>query len=393
MKFENDVIVGEIVDGERGSHALLIGRWREELLGIVTLLAKRPPGGAPPKRDGRGRMYLRSVKLLRYGRPVPTVFDLLGSKEDDMTYSLGFVVSRSPEFAKRLVERVAGSPIPDLRDGIVRLQTVAREHGRTDVEIRVGASFFGIFEAKRGPHLPTRGQLALYAPLLARENVITKRLVAVTNAPDAHAAHALPGEIDDIPVSHLSWRAIRRLAEAAREDESNHNKRLLDEFVAYLREILGMENSRSNMVYVVSLGGGQAWGLNFREVVERERRYFYPTEGGGWPEPPNYIAFRFDGRLQTIHHVDGFDIFTNPRTILPAADDANVQPHYCLRLGPPIRPSKEVPNGPRIMRNMRVWCMIDTLLTSATITDALVETKRRLGEDAAEADPVEEVAT
>ena len=35
---------------------------------------------------------------------------------------------------------------------------------------------------------------------------------------------------------------------------------------------------------------------------------------------------------------------------------------------------------------MRVWCMLDTLLTSDTITNALVETKRRLGEDAAEAD-------
>ncbi len=31
---------------------------------------------------------------------------------------------------------------------------------------------------------------------------------------------------------------------------------------------------------------------------------------------------------------------------------------------------------------MRVWCMIDTLLTSATITDALVETKRRLEQNA-----------
>lgn len=36
--------------------------------------------------------------------------------------------------------------------------------------------------------------------------------------------------------------------------------------------------------------------------------------------------------------------------------------------------------------------MIDTLLTSATITDALAETKRRLGEDAEEAEGGEEPA-
>ena len=43
---------------------------------------------------------------------------------------------------------------------------------------------------------------------------------------------------------------------------------------------------------------------------------------------------------------------------------------------------------------MRVWCMIDTLLTSETITDALAETKRRLGESADEEEletPGEEV--
>lgn len=39
-------------------------------------------------------------------------------------------------------------------------------------------------------------------------------------------------------------------------------------------------------------------------------------------------------------------------------------------------------NGPKIVRSMRVWCMIDTLLTSKTITDAIAETKKRLGQDA-----------
>src|SRR5690606_2912614 len=118
------------------------------------------------------------------------------------------------------------------------------------------------------------------------------------------------------------------------------------------------------------------------------RRYFYPVEGGKWPEPPNYIAFRFDGRLQSIHHVDGFDVFSNPREIFPSADDVDVPPHYCLRLGPARHPPKPVPNGPKIKRNRRVWCMIDTLLTSETITDARAETKRRLADDGDDADAV-----
>jgi len=46
--------------------------------------------------------------------------------------------------------------------------------------------------------------------------------------------------------------------------ESNRNKHLLDEFDEYLTEILVMENARSNMVYVVSLGAGGAWASTSR---------------------------------------------------------------------------------------------------------------------------------
>lgn len=302
-----------------------------------------------------------------------------------MTYSLGYVASRSPEFARRLVRAVAQDEF-GLERGVVRLQTTNEgKHGRTDVEVQLGEEFFGVFEAKRGPWLPTAGQLGLYSTFLAKHTARVKRLVAVTNTPEDFAALSLPKVINGIPVHHLGWRTIKSIAESARADENHRNKHMLDEFVAYLREILGMETSRSNMVYLVSVGPGSAWGLGFREVVEKWQRYFYPVEGH-WPSPPNYIAFRYDGKLQSIHHVDGYDLFTNPKDVFEQAESTQVPPHYCLRLGPGMRPAKEVKNGPRIRMSMRVWCMIDTLLTSETITDAMLETKRRLGEEAPEAD-------
>ena len=48
------------------------------------------------------------MKLLRHRQPVESIFDLLGTKEDDMTYALGFVASRSSEFASRLIRAVGG---------------------------------------------------------------------------------------------------------------------------------------------------------------------------------------------------------------------------------------------------------------------------------------------
>jgi hypothetical protein len=329
------------------------------------------------------------MQLLRSGGPIATIFDLLGSKEDDMTYSLGYVASRSNKFMDALVSLLAGQTIA-VDHAVVRLQTTSAEHrGRTDVEVQLGQDFFCIFEAKRGPWLPDEPQLRRYVPILLSQRANIKRLVAVTNAPDEYAQLALPRELDGIPVRHVSWRTIKRLAEHVRGGETNRNKQLLDEFATYLKGILGMAMAQSNLVYVVSLGAGGSWSVDFREVVQRQRRYFYPLEGGGWPEPPNYIAFRYDGRLQTIHHVDSFDVFTNPRTLFAEAEDVAVKPHYCLRLGPPIRPAKEVPNGFKIRMAMRVWCAIDTLLTSDTITDAMAETKRRLGNEAPPEGPLE----
>jgi hypothetical protein len=63
-----------------------------------------------------------------------------------------------------------------------------------------------------------------------------------------------------------------------------------------------------------------------------------------------------------------------------------VAPHYLLELGPAIRPANAVPTGPGIPRANRVWCMLDLLLTSASVTDAQKETKRRLGEGARDVD-------
>lgn len=323
------------------------------------------------------------MTLLRSGKPIGTIFDLLGREEDDMTYALGFVASRSPSFAGALATAV-GCASGEPRGGTVRLQEVDRE-GRTDVEIEWPGRLHAVFEAKRGPWLPTDEQLRKYVERLKANSAAVQRLVTVTNAPAEYATATLPRTLDGIPVVHLGWRDVRQIARGARVDESNRNKTLLDEFDTYLKEILGMENARSNMVYVLSIGSGAAWRIGYKDAVVNRRVYFDPVSRyrSGLP---NYMAFRYDGQLQTIHHVEGTTVFENPRSVLEGAEDCKVEPHYLFRLGPPIKPPHPVPNGPRIRQANRVWCMLDLLLTSETITDALRETKRRLGDGAAETD-------
>ncbi len=68
-------------------------------------------------------------------------------------------------------------------------------------------------------------------------------------------------------------------------------------------------------------------------MVTTGRCYFDPVARYGLALP-NYMAFRYDGQLQTIHHVEGTTVFDNPRAVLRGAEDCRVEPHYLFRLRP-----------------------------------------------------------
>ena len=140
-----------------------------------------------------------------------------------------------------------------------------------------------------------------------------------------------------------------------------------------------MEMKYSNRVFVVSLGNrSDGWSITYRDIVEKKRRYFFPV-GTRWPDPPpNYLGFRYDGKLQSIHHVKSYVTFTRPSELFPEAPKSLQWPlHYCVTLGPAIKPPHEVRNGPRIRMSNRVYCLLDTLLTNKTISEALSETETR----------------
>ena len=101
--------------------------------------------------------------------------------------------------------------------------------------------------------------------------------------------------------------------------------------------------------------------------------------GGGWPkEPPNYIAFRYYGQLQSIHHIESYMISTNLHNeIAEMPDKEDDIDHFVYTLGYPIIPQKAVKTG-NIYPNGRVWCHLDLLLTCDTISEARDLTKKRM---------------
>ena len=313
------------------------------------------------------------------------VFELMGKDENSATYALGWAIEHSPKLAAILAERLAGKTI-DASEMRVELQTHGEDRGFTDMEIRCGKELHAILEAKQGFTLPSVAQLTRYRPRLDIEPARRRMLVSSSAIAQSIAVRKLPASIGGVPVRHLSWGAIRGMAKTALGQAGVQEERLwLRELIRHLEGYAAMNRTMDNRVFVVSLrstpmrdDGPHTW----IDVVEKDGRYFHPV-GNRWPtEPPNYIGFRYRGKLQSVHRIEGYDIANDVSKVnrkwISTTDD-----HFVYKLGPALRPPKTLgAGGPddSIKRSAQAWCAIDTLLSGQfdQLGQARDETKRRL---------------
>src|SRR5438128_2333268 len=101
------------------------------------------------------------------GERADTVFDLLGKKENDITYALGWGLAQSDDLLRRFLT-LAGAVACEPSQVTLDLQRYRKDEDRagiTDIDIRSAESHV-IVEAKRGWNLPVKDQLLLYLPTL-----------------------------------------------------------------------------------------------------------------------------------------------------------------------------------------------------------------------------------
>jgi hypothetical protein len=325
------------------------------------------------------------TELTLYGRPVGTVFDLLGNKENDITYSLGWALAESDRLSSALLEDVVSPGRAVLTADSVRLQEGISGAGFTDIEILAGdGDIHIVIEAKRGYDLPYQTQLEKYA---TRTQPPPTALVVCAEASADFVTDKLPSVIAGVPVLYRSWRDIEALVSFTANNARRHaEKRLLRDLSRYLRGLMTMQDVSSNLVYVVSLGRKiEGAEMSYRDVVVEHDTYFCPVGGGsgGWPkEPPNYLGFRFDGRLQQVRHVEAYRITDDNYAgfePLKGKVDWSDERHWVFSLGPVMRPMHEVRTG-NLYRAQRVWVALDLLLTCETIAEARDKTKLRFAE-------------
>ena len=306
--------------------------------------------------------------LYLHNNQIETLFELLGNNENDMTKSLGWTLANSTrlraEFAKQL------KLVQGFSENIqIRLQYRSNQSGVTDIEvIDFENHHHVIIEAKRGFSVPSREQLELYAQRM-KENIgsATRNLMVVLAESDHQElwlSLQIPKSVCGIPVIGNSWRQFQEMAKLGLSDAHYAEKRLLTQFIEYLRKVTVMQNQYSNQVYVVPLSNSKSAiekignAMTSVDVVKKYKQYFHPV-GNHYPnEPPNYIAFRYDGMLQSIHHVKHYLVVEET---IPTNDPKG---KYKSVYGPG-----------------RNWCFIDLLLSCGSVAEAVVKSKLRSEQD------------
>lgn len=338
--------------------------------------------------------------LFAHGQSVKTLFELMGSTENDMTKSIGWALANSASLRTTFAAEL-GIPGEFSEKLQIRIQEHVQDGGKTDIEI-IDPQFHHhiVIEAKRGFVVPNNEQLQLYAQRFNSRNNLTGINLMVVLAESDRNEQWLSrrvreiGNMNGIPVVGVSWRKIRRMAQDSLEHASNAEKRLLNQLIEYLLKVTTMQNQYSNQVYVVSLSTNEfavsknGNSISWIDIIENHQKYFHPVGGGRgrWPiEPPNYVAFRYHASLQSIHHIESYEVIDDDLQNIfdlqgPWKLDA---PVYLYTLGTPVPIANEIrtndPNGvyKTIFPSGRHWCFIDLLLGSESVAEAVALSKER----------------
>jgi hypothetical protein len=313
-----------------------------------------------------------------HGAEVESIFDLLGYDENGLTCALGLTLSENKELLKMLVDRITKRDYK-CADCEVRLQQFGKkDRGFTDIELLIDSDLFAIVEAKIGWNLPAQAQLDKYASRLEEYKSCKRLLVVISECRREYAEEKLGNLKLKAPIEYISWRDILSFVERAYRGSGTHEKRMLNHLGTYFRKVITMQDRNSNKVFCVALGSDtpEFSKLSWIDIVTKKGKYFYPMIKN-WPaDSPNYISFRYYGKLQSIHHVDSYEIVTKMYEHLPVDREEWKIPHFLLKLGKPFKPAKEVRNG-NIYGSQHLWFDLDTAFTCKTIQEARDLTQKR----------------
>ena len=239
--------------------------------------------------------YVGPVASLTVARsPAASVFDLLGRKENDLTYAVGWCLAASPQFLSRFAAAVgvAFGPAAEVDVGLQTFDRDDQRVGITDIQLRSPRAHV-IVEAKQGWSIPTTAQLRRYAPILRPSSASDRRFVVLTRwGSDARAVVAaqLGDEVEGFAIATLGVSDVLREARAAHRAAREQRVRLyLGDLLTYLEGGGYVASHRDSRVYVVPLGKAiSEIGIPFHRIPYQEGVYWYGLSSG--PKVPPLLS-------------------------------------------------------------------------------------------------------
>lgn len=308
------------------------------------------------------------MHLYGYGRKIESIFQLLGNHENDITKAIAYTLSKNSMFLNNFLDEILDEYTLEricLDDVIINFQQYYEKNGEdknngiTDVEIYQEPFFKIIIEAKKYDILPNISQLKKYAYYL-NQIISEQKLILTMSDFNSNAADIIQeNDIDGIRIKHITYKKVYEIAKTSLNKSKNEERRILKELISFLEGVIFMSNEHSSVVYVVPLNGDSV------KKHDEERIYTCPVGNGFLKKPENYLGFRFGGKLQYINHVDKVEYYR----------DGNKRLMFKFILGPDIIPKEIVKSGP--LRDTKLFCDIDLLLTSSSIKEAYTKYKSR----------------
>jgi hypothetical protein len=321
------------------------------------------------------------MNLRLFGTETNTVFALNGTDENSATIAFGWALSKSPELLRVIVNDLVKLTI-DPEQTTIELQKYGEDKGFTDIEIFCPNVCHIIIEAKRNWELPSTAQLEKYVDRLNSGHLSNPLILSLSAASQEYATSHLSATINKIPLVHRSWADLQTLVRRAYSRTNFYEEKLwLRELETHLKGYTSMKNPRDNMTFVVVLSASpikDGDSYSWIDVVGKDECYFHPV-GNRWPVvPPNYVGFRYEGILRSVHHIESYEVVTDVSSVNEHWPKTSTN-HFVYKLGQAMKPSTVVKNG-SIWPSGRYWCAIDTLLSGSyeTIAEARDETNKRL---------------
>lgn len=170
------------------------------------------------------------TELLLHGQGVPTVFDLLGHDENDMTYALGWGLAQNTALLRAFAARIA--PGVTLTEPAIALQRFGTDdRGFTDIELTT-RELHAIVEAKRGWWVPSAEQLRRYEARLAEAGREVQRIVVLTQiGAEQIVRHALGDWQPPAPAGAevIGWSDLVKMAMRASHEGPLQERHLAEE--------------------------------------------------------------------------------------------------------------------------------------------------------------------